>query len=55
MSSLVHELQQAALDEKPSVGLLLRKALVVASKLEVSDFEAWAQSEPQEDLGLTKQ
>lgn len=46
----MHELQQAALNEKSSVGLLLRKALVVASKLEVSDFEAWAQSELEANL-----
>jgi AbiTii-like protein len=45
MASLVHDLQQAALDEDCSVSLLLRKALVVASKLGVSDFESWARSE----------
>ena len=45
MSSLVHELQQAALDEKSSVSSLLRKALLVASKLDVADFEAWARNE----------
>src|ERR1700682_2261360 len=45
MKSLVQELQQAALDEKSSVGSLLRKALVVAAKLGVSDFELWARNE----------
>jgi hypothetical protein len=45
MPRLVHELQQAALDEKSSVSFLLRKALVVATKLSVSDFELWAGSE----------
>jgi hypothetical protein len=45
MKSLVQELQQAALDEKSSAGSLLRKALVVASKLGVSDFETWARKE----------
>jgi hypothetical protein len=39
------ELQRAALDEKSSVSTLLRKALVVASKLQVTDFEAWARAE----------
>jgi hypothetical protein len=45
MPGLVLELQRAALDEKSSVSSLLRKALVVATKLQVSDFEAWARSE----------
>src|ERR1700682_1402825 len=45
MSSLVNELQQAALDEKSSVSSLLRKALLVASKLAVPDFEAWVRNE----------
>jgi hypothetical protein len=45
MASLVHDLQQAALDENASVSSLLRKALVVASKLGVADFEAWARCE----------
>ena len=45
MTSLVHELQQAALDEKVRVGALLRKALVVASKLGVEDFATWARNE----------
>jgi hypothetical protein len=45
MAGLVTELQRAALDEKSSVSSLLRKALVVASKLQVSDFESWARSE----------
>jgi hypothetical protein len=45
MDSLVMELQRASLDEKSSVSSLLRKALVVATKLQVSDFESWARSE----------
>src|SRR5437762_695653 len=45
MASLVHDLQQAALDEKSSVSSLLRKALLVASKLNVTDFEAWVRNE----------
>ena len=39
--SLVSELQQEALDEKASVVGLLRKALVVANKLELKDFTQW--------------
>jgi hypothetical protein len=49
MSGLVHELQQATLDDKSSVSSLLRKALLVATKLGVSDLEAWARSELQGD------
>jgi hypothetical protein len=45
MVGLVTELQRAALDEDSSVSSLLRKALVVATKLQVSDFESWARSE----------
>jgi AbiTii len=45
MAGLVLELQRAALDEKSSVSSLLRKALVVATKLQVSDFESWARAE----------
>ena len=45
MSSLIHELQHAALDESSSVSSLLRKALLVASKLGVPDFEAWVRHE----------
>lgn len=45
MTSLVRQLQQAALDEKSSVSSLLRKALLVASKLGVTDFETWARHE----------
>jgi hypothetical protein len=36
-----------ALDEKSSVSYLLRKALVVAAKLQVSDSESWARSDLQ--------
>ena len=45
MTNLVHELQQAALDEDTRVGALLRRALVVASKLGVEDFATWARNE----------
>lgn len=45
MSSLVEELQRDALNSSVSVGDLLRKALVVASKLDLSDFRAWVESE----------
>jgi len=41
MSSLVQELQQDALDNKVPVSTLLRKALVVASKLGISDADDW--------------
>jgi hypothetical protein len=43
--SLVAELQQEALDEKTSVVGLLRKALLVASKLENEDFVQWIEHE----------
>ena len=39
MSSLIHEMQQDALDNKVPVSTLLRKALVVASKLGISDAD----------------
>jgi len=45
MSSLVLELQHEALN--PTIGLadLLRKALVVAKKLSINDFQTWAENE----------
>jgi len=41
MSSLVEELQRDALSPQVSLVDLLRKALVVAKKLDVADFERW--------------
>jgi hypothetical protein len=45
MSSLVLELQRDALDATVPVSSLLRKALVVAKKLDVREFEEWAANE----------
>src|SRR3989338_7566205 len=45
MGSLVTELQMEALDSKVPVTDLLRKALVVAKKLKIQDFEKWIQQE----------
>lgn len=47
MSSLVLELQREALDGNVKVSDLLRKALVVASKLKVKEFEEWTKNELQ--------
>ena len=47
MSSLVLELQQDALNPSIKVSDLLRKALVVASKLKVSVFRQWIEDELQ--------
>jgi hypothetical protein len=38
-------LQREALDEKARVTSLLRKALVVAKKLHIKDFDTWANRE----------
>lgn len=43
--SIVHELQQAAQDEGTPVSALLRKTLVVASKLNLHDSADWVQQE----------
>lgn len=43
--SLVLELQKEALDQKISVSHLLRKALVVARKLKLSEFQEWIEIE----------
>ena len=43
--SIVAELQHEALDEKTSVTSLLRKALVVANKLEHADTAKWIEHE----------
>ena len=45
MKSLVLELQAAVWDSDEKVTNLLRKALVVAKKLEIKDFEIWILSE----------
>lgn len=45
MSSLVLELQQDCLNEKISVTALLRKALVVATKLNIPEFKSWIDDE----------
>lgn len=45
MSSIVIELQRDALDRNIHASDLLRKALVVAKKLKVGEFEAWASQE----------
>ena len=41
MSSLILELQRDSLDVNISVSNLLRKALIVAKKLQLKDFENW--------------
>ncbi|MBD2072675.1 hypothetical protein H6F86_01980 [Phormidium sp. FACHB-592] len=45
MSSLVLELQEDALDTSVTVLSLLRKALVVARKLKIQEFQHWIQNE----------
>jgi hypothetical protein len=45
MSSLVEELQREALDAKVAVSDLLRKALVVATKLNLRKFRWWVEKE----------
>jgi hypothetical protein len=45
MSSIVLELQRDALDRNVSITELLRKALVVARKLKIIDFEQWVSQE----------
>jgi hypothetical protein len=45
MSSVVLELQRDALDKNVGVSDLLRKALVVARKLSLHDFQAWVENE----------
>ena len=47
MSSLVLELQTEAISPNTKVSDLLRKALVVASKLKIQEFEQWAKNELQ--------
>jgi len=45
MPSLVHELQRDSYESKVSVSELLRKSLVVARKLNLSEFEDWIKAE----------
>ena len=45
MDSLVLELQKDALNPSISILNLLRKALVVATKLKLQDFKDWIESE----------
>ena len=45
MKSLVHELQREAMNPDSRLTDILRKALVVASKLKVEDFKEWIESE----------
>ena len=45
MSSLVEELQRDALDSKVSVSDLLRKSLVIATKLNLREFKTWVEQE----------
>lgn len=45
MKSLVHELQREAMNPNTRLTDILRKALVVASKLRVEDFKEWIESE----------
>ena len=45
MGSIVIELQQDALDRNVSISDLLRKTLVVAKKLHLSELEIWVNNE----------
>jgi hypothetical protein len=45
MSSIVIELQQAAVNTEIPVSALLMKAMVVARKLNLKDFQAWLENE----------
>lgn len=45
MASIVLELQQEAMDSKIKVSDILRKALVVATKLEITEFKEWIEKE----------
>lgn len=51
MSSLVVELQREALDRSVPVSDLLRKAKVVATKLDLREFLAWIEHELEGDFG----
>ncbi len=45
MKSLVHELQNDAMSKDTRLSDMLRKALVVATKLKVEEFKVWVESE----------
>lgn len=45
MTSLVLELQKSAMDQNQEVTAILRKAMVVASKLRLQDFRDWCSDE----------
>jgi hypothetical protein len=45
MPSIVLELQQDSLDPNLSVSALLRKALLIATKLDVPEFKTWIENE----------
>lgn len=45
MSSIVIELQQETMSSQTKVSDLLRKALVVATKLEINEFKKWIENE----------
>ena len=45
MTSLVLDLQKESCDSKISISTLLRKALIVAKKLNIKDFEKWIKYE----------
>src|SRR5690349_859361 len=45
MESIVLELQRLAIDDKQNITELLRKALLVASKLKLTEFAEWATNE----------
>lgn len=45
MPTLVEELQQDALSDEIPVNNLLRKALVVATKLKLKEFQIWVEHE----------
>src|SRR5712691_11161247 len=45
MSSLVLELQAAAMNPDARVGDILRKALAVATKLKIGEFRGWCERE----------
>ena len=45
MASLVHELQALACDSRTEIADLVRKALLVSTKLGLEDFRSWLKSE----------
>ena len=45
MTSLVLELQREAMDPQARLSDILRKAVVVATKLGIDEFKSWAESE----------